>query len=169
MIELIYLVLFILPAYIANSSPVILGGGTPIDLGKSIDGKRILGDGKTIRGFIGGVFVGTLFGFVLSRLYLLPEFTADQMVFVAFLLSLGTMVGDSLGSFIKRRLNIDSGKPFVLDTFFFLVIALAFAYSSSPKIYYQPDGIVLILAITLILHPLTNFIANRIGVKKVPW
>jgi CDP-2,3-bis-(O-geranylgeranyl)-sn-glycerol synthase len=169
MIELLYLILFILPAYIANSSPVLLGGGAPIDLGKSIDGKRILGDGKTIRGFIGGVIAGTLFGFILSRYYVLPGFTADQMVLVAFLMSLGTLFGDSLGSFIKRRLNIDSGKPFVLDTFFFMVIALGFAYTSSPKIYYQPDGIVLILAITLVLHPLTNFIANRIGVKKVPW
>ena len=42
----------ILPAYVANASAVLVGGGTPVDSGKNWkDGKRILGDGKTWRGF----------------------------------------------------------------------------------------------------------------------
>ena len=79
------------------------------------------------------------------------------------------MVGDSLGSFIKRRLGIESGRPFVLDTIFFLAIALVFAYNYAPKEYYDPQGILLLFMITLILHPSTNLIANRLGLKKVPW
>jgi len=44
--DLLWLIIFILPAYFANSSPVILGGGAPIDLGrKAWDKKRIFGDG----------------------------------------------------------------------------------------------------------------------------
>ncbi|HLD59856.1 MAG TPA: CDP-2,3-bis-(O-geranylgeranyl)-sn-glycerol synthase [Candidatus Bilamarchaeaceae archaeon] len=169
MIDIFNLLIFIIPAYVANSSPVILGGGTPIDLGKKMNGKRILGDGKTIRGFAGGVLAGTLVGFVISQLYRIPYFNSEQFVYVAFLLSLGTMVGDSLGSFIKRRLGIESGRPFVLDTIFFLAIALVFAYNYAPKEYYDPQGILLLFMITLILHPSTNLIANRLGLKKVPW
>ena len=42
-------ILFIIPAYVANSIPVVMGGGPPLDGGRMWkDGKRILGDGKTI-------------------------------------------------------------------------------------------------------------------------
>lgn len=41
------LLLFILPAYIANATPVLFGGGMPVDFRrKFIDGERLLGDGK---------------------------------------------------------------------------------------------------------------------------
>ncbi|MFH0818351.1 MAG: CDP-archaeol synthase, partial [Candidatus Micrarchaeota archaeon] len=61
------LIILISPAYVANASPVILGGGPPIDFGKNFyDKKRILGDGKTWRGFFMGVFSGTLVGVLLS-------------------------------------------------------------------------------------------------------
>ncbi|HDS59894.1 MAG TPA: CDP-archaeol synthase, partial [Thermoplasmatales archaeon] len=36
----------VLPAYLANASAVVLGGGTPIDFGKTWRDKRLLGDGK---------------------------------------------------------------------------------------------------------------------------
>ncbi len=40
-----------LPAYIANPTAALFGGGMPIDFGKKYhDGQRILGDGKTFRG-----------------------------------------------------------------------------------------------------------------------
>jgi len=44
-----------LPAYMANPTAVVFGGGTPVDMGKNWkDGRRIFGDGKTFRGLIGG-------------------------------------------------------------------------------------------------------------------
>src|SRR5574342_1096391 len=54
-----------LPAYAANPSAQLTGGGLPIDFGKTArDGKPLLGPGKTWRGFLGGVlgamFVGSL-------------------------------------------------------------------------------------------------------------
>ena len=63
---------FILPAYLANSSPVLghkLFGkyNYPIDFGKKLkDGKRILGDGKTWNGLIFGILVAVLVGYILS-------------------------------------------------------------------------------------------------------
>ena len=48
-----------LPAYVPNSAAAVFGGGTPIDFGKTCgDGRRIFGDGKTHRGFFGGVLCG---------------------------------------------------------------------------------------------------------------
>ena len=40
-----------LPALIPNSAAVLFGGGRPMDFGKSWRGKRLLGDGKTWKGF----------------------------------------------------------------------------------------------------------------------
>ena len=57
----------IFPAYVANGSAVLVGGGTTVDFGKNWkDGKRILGDGKTWRGLFVGTFVGMTCGFGLS-------------------------------------------------------------------------------------------------------
>ena len=52
-----------LPAYLGNTIASIVGGGSPIDNGRNWnDGRRILGDGKTWRGLIGGVLGGMLVG-----------------------------------------------------------------------------------------------------------
>ncbi|HIH23083.1 TPA: CDP-archaeol synthase, partial [Candidatus Micrarchaeota archaeon] len=66
-LDILQLILFILPAYVANAVPVLLGGGAYLDLGKNWnDGGRIFGDGKTIRGFISGVVAGMLVGIVIA-------------------------------------------------------------------------------------------------------
>jgi len=159
---------FILPAYIANATPVvishIIGGGTPIDRGKNfIDGKRILGDGKTIEGFIGGVLVGTLFGIIQALVI-----NNYGIIVQALLLSLGAMVGDLFGSFIKRRLGLARGAPApLLDQLDFLLGAIAFVLLGGitiPKSY-----ILTLIVITPLLHVGTNYLAYKAGLKKVPW
>ena len=50
---------FIFPAYCANATPVLAGGGPKMDFGRSFyDGKRIFGNNKTFRGFFFGWGVG---------------------------------------------------------------------------------------------------------------
>lgn len=169
--EVFVLLVFLIPIYIANSAPVVLGGGTPIDFGTVLhDGRRVLGQGKTIRGFIGGVLAGTVAGGIIAAVYQLPYFAGPSEQFLAgFLLSLGTMAGDSFGSFAKRRMNIGSGKPFWPDTVLFLVVALLLVYPFAAPELYQPFNIIFFLLLTVVLHPLTNALANRMGLKKVPW
>jgi len=57
---LIFSMLFIVPGYLANAGMVIVGGGKPIDKGKFWrDGRRILGDHKTLDGLIKGpLYIG---------------------------------------------------------------------------------------------------------------
>ncbi len=171
MIEILEMLIFLIPPYIANSSPVVLGGGRPLDLNITLgDGERLLGDGKTIQGFAAGVLAGTAAGGIISHLYLLPYFASQQDQFIAaFLLSFGTMAGDAVGSFIKRRMHIASGKQFFLDTIFFLIVALVFVYPVANPGLYDAFNVVFFLALTALLHPLTNFLANRVGLKRVPW
>ena len=61
-----------LPAYLANMSPVLIRRrltalAIPIDGGRTLWGKRILGDHKTWRGLLAGMVAGTLI-FELQRL-----------------------------------------------------------------------------------------------------
>ncbi len=168
---IIDLVLFILPAYFANAVPVLLGGGTPLDLRKRFfDGERIFGDGKTIRGFIAGIAVGTVIGGVIAIFIPLWFFENKKMQFLASVgLALGTMIGDAFGSFAKRRMRLKPGTSFLPDSVIFLIVALLFAYPFTKSNLYTTTNILFLLVLTIILHPLTNFIANRIGLKKVPW
>jgi CDP-2,3-bis-(O-geranylgeranyl)-sn-glycerol synthase len=54
------------PAYLANTIAVLTGGRYPIDQGKLYsDGNRILGDGKTWSGLIGGTIGGMVVGYGL--------------------------------------------------------------------------------------------------------
>ena len=83
---------FIIPAYIANASAPLARGKRPIDRRKYLGKARILGDGKTIEGFLLGVSLGTVAGYILSLFYadlnvefieygiILPEMT----IFIGF-------------------------------------------------------------------------------------
>ena len=70
---LIFSVLFIVPAYFSNAGMVIVGGGKPLDKGKFWrDGRRILGDHKTISGLVKGpLYIGIPLSFGLFLLFLL--------------------------------------------------------------------------------------------------
>ncbi len=158
MLDLTILILkslwYILPAYMANMSPVIFGGGRPLDMGKKfLDGRRILGDHKTIKGFASGILIGTLVGCLQGR------------SLTGFLLSSGAMLGDSLGSFVKRRMGIEAGgsAPF-LDQEGFLIISILLSYPVEPL---DIGSILFLLVVTPALHKGTNVIAHRLGLKGV--
>ncbi|MFX1450297.1 MAG: CDP-2,3-bis-(O-geranylgeranyl)-sn-glycerol synthase [Promethearchaeota archaeon] len=60
-------VLAVAPAYLANAGMALVGGGRPIDGGRTLfDGERIFGNGKTIRGFLGGFAIGSIGGYWLA-------------------------------------------------------------------------------------------------------
>ena len=156
--------LMYLPAMVANASPVFLKRGTPVDFGKTfIDGRRILGDGKTWE----GLFLGTWFGgTVATTLWLL---TGDVKFFTYGLLgSVGALIGDMVFSFIKRRLGLKRGAPLPLaDQLDFFLGATAFMMLAG----WRPEIKALIIVGTFIiaLHVVANRIAYMIKLKDVPW
>jgi len=164
---------FILPAYFANSSPTVLGKGSrynfPLDRGRVfLDGRRIIGDSKTVRGLIGGICAGLFIGFI-QFLIRDPEPVLGFLDTMnrTFLLALGTHLGDLFGSFIKRRLNINPGGAFpIIDQLGFLVFALGLT-----AIFYEVPlkYVFILLPLTLGAHLGANILAYKAGIKDVWW
>ncbi len=166
--------LFLLPLYVANSSALILGGGTPIDFGKRHrDGNPLLGKGKTWRGALAGVFAGSaataIVGFALPPYAgLVPEY-----LLLGILLSIGAIGGDIIASYFKRRNSIGQGEEVIfLDQLDFVFGGLvAVALVSLVNGVYIPDiyEITAIALVTIFAHKISNFVAFKAKLKKVPW
>ncbi len=162
---LIYPILFILPAWVANGTPVLFSGRTPLDLGKMLMGSRIFGDHKTVRGTAAGIAGG----FVIAVLEY--EFLAFPLA-IGIAVTFGAIAGDLIGSFAKRRVGIKEGANVpIMDQYLFFVFALAFALPVALPTGYMPSylGLIIIIALTGVLHKLTNMAAFRVKLKDVPW
>lgn len=169
---------FILPAYFSNGAGLVFGGGMPVDFGKSDkNGVRWIGDGVTWKGLIGGTLIGIITGIIqgLVAPYILSNFgqfittpiitTVSEGILIGFLLGFGALLGDALGSFLKRRIGIGRGQPApILDQLDFLIVALILV-----SFVVKLDWLFIILAIvlTLIIHLLANTIAYLLGLKDV--
>jgi CDP-2,3-bis-(O-geranylgeranyl)-sn-glycerol synthase len=173
-----------LPAFIPNSAAVVLGGGTPLDFGRSWRGKRIFGDGKTWRGLVGGVLVGGLMGMVqlLVAAQVDPvgglgfgSFPANAAL--VFVLALGSMLGDAGGAFIKRRLGLTRGaKAPGLDQYNFVagafVLSIIFFPSWFLRSFIEGEAIfalIVLLIVVPLIHRAVNIVGHRAGLKQEPW
>jgi CDP-2,3-bis-(O-geranylgeranyl)-sn-glycerol synthase len=175
---------FFLPAFVANPTAVVFGGGKPIDFGRTLrDGERLFGDGKTWRGLAGGTLSGAFLGFLLSVPFNLvtpnspSSFGSYGVAFAASaVLAFGALLGDLVGAFLKRRMHKPRGaKAPVLDQYDFVVgallLSLAIPWWSVPR-FFSGDALLGLLAIILItpaLHRAVNVIGYRIGQKREPW
>jgi CDP-2,3-bis-(O-geranylgeranyl)-sn-glycerol synthase len=157
---------FIFPAYCANATPVLAGGGTRMDFGKNfIDGKRIFGNNKTYRGFFFGWGVGIGVGLVEGLVFGFQNFP----VLFALLIPLGALLGDLTGAFIKRRLGIAPGGLLpIVDQVDFVVGAVVFALPLALPTWGW-ELAVTVLLITPPIHLFTNYLAYKLQLKKNPW
>jgi CDP-2,3-bis-(O-geranylgeranyl)-sn-glycerol synthase len=183
-------IVFVLPLWVANAAPTLLGGGPPIDGGRVWrDGRRILGDGKTIRGFWMGVLTGAITGGIVAivipalegililgttvetttylRLYYIE--LADPILFglvTSFLMAFGGLMGDMVGSFIKRRSGIERGHTFIfLDQLGFLLLGTIFVY---PLIPVPIEWFLVLVPITFITHIAANLFGYFTGIQDAP-
>ena len=167
-----------LPAYVPNNAAVLAGGGRPIDGGRTMGGRRLLGDGKTWRGTAVGVLVGAALALVLNGVVPaaesvlglpLPLFSPGASI----ALPVGAMAGDIAASFLKRRTGRERGAAFpVLDQLDFVVGALALTAAVDPAWFLgtlSPPHLVVVLVATPLLHVGTNVGAYLLGLKDEPW
>ncbi len=153
-----------MPALIANGSATLINKGHPIDAGRRfLDGRRVLGDGKTVEGFL----LGTLYSISVA-LTLANVLTEPLVAYYGITAGLGALIGDILGSFIKRRLGLERGAHApLLDQLDFMLGAYAATYAAG---YTPPPALALgFLAVVYVLHRLTNMAAYKLGIKPVPW
>jgi CDP-2,3-bis-(O-geranylgeranyl)-sn-glycerol synthase len=178
-----------LPAYVANMSAVKLGGGLPMDFGRTMrDGRRVLGPGKTWRGFLLGGAAGTLVGAALHALApatggAVTDFGGAAWPLTAGGLAFGALLGDAAKSFVKRRFGKDRGAPWLgPDQLDFVLGAWLVALATSALAV--PTGLadrnwllatltlpvlVIVVVLTPALHVGTNWLGHRLGHKEVPW
>ncbi len=183
--ELFAALWFIFPAWVANSFAINVSGigflkryGYPVDGGAMLCGKRVLGDGKTWRGFIAGVLFAGLAGFLqqstqaevsawYAAMFPSPIVLVDMTVSLAIAIGFGAMVGDMAGSFIKRQSGFDRGACVpLLDQLDYVFGTFVFAW---PFVSLTWPIILWVLALTVPIHVAANIIAWKIKLKKVPW
>ena len=173
-----------------------------VDAGKDwSDGYRILGDGKTWNGLFGGAVFSGLLTMLAHHLWSsnsLPDARpfVDPTLFsdssdwfwiggewgaafvMGFTLGLACMLGDTAGSFIKRRRGLkregdESSKAPLLDTVPFAVSIFLFSFllfDGQILTHEQLHGeIIVLLVLTPIIHRLFNILGFRLGLKAVPY
>ena len=145
-----------LPAYFANASPVVLGGGEPLDGGRKwLDGKPFLGSHKTVKGTFFGFVVGAVVGFLQGN------------PLGGVLQSVGAITGDIVASFFKRRWNLRPGESMPLvDQLDFITFAILMSY---PVQRTSLEGVLLILVLTVPIHYVVNYVAWLLRLKENPW
>ena len=165
---------FMLPAYIANMTPVFVKGykflDSPIDGNRKWNGKPILGRNKTWRGLVFAVIAAGFVALLQFFIYpVIPDFGLINyndfgiVLPVALLLGFGAIFGDMAESFFKRRFGIDSGKPWVpFDQLDFVFGALIFV-----SIVFYPGHVaaVVILIMSPILHIMVNIIGYALNLR----
>jgi len=153
--------LFIGPSYVANAAPLLLGGGTPLDGGRNfLDGERILGAHKTVRGLFAGIIAGSAIG--------LAESPVDgRLLLGGFMIALGTVLGDLVGAFLKRRIRIKPGGPLpIVDQLDFVLGGLLLGNLVFPL---SLLSILVVVLVTPPIHLGTNYGAYLLGIKRTRW
>lgn len=182
-LDIIYAFILFIPAFVANPAAVITGGHFPIDMGRNfVDGRRILGDGKTWTGYLGGSLAGVAVGLILAGIFFVTGFLGGRpygstivSVFVTLMaMSFGSLTGDVAGSFIKRRIGIQrGGKGALLDQWPFVLVSFLFLYLFAGHFFLSYYGNIIgalaILIITPPLHRGVNIIGYTMKKKDVPW
>lgn len=166
---LLQVLYFFLPAYLANMSPVLVRGrfnvlAVPIDGGRTLWGKRVLGDHKTWRGILAAIVAGTLvfemqryvYEAQVARNLALIDYSAHPLL-PGLLMGLGAGVGDAVKSFFKRRIDIEPGASWpVFDQLDFFLGAYLFV-----SFVYAPPLLLMLASLPVIL--LGNLASNAVG------
>lgn len=180
LITIIEVIWFFLPAGVANAAPVFAARfnwlpslNHPLDGGARWQGSRILGDHKTIRGFIVGIFFGLLTGFIQYLLYrfevirvisLVSYDSALTAALTGAWLGFGGLLGDAIKSFLKRRRGTAPGKPWrPFDQIDLIVGALLVSWWIVPLTIMH---VVLSLIVTYVISLSTSYIGVQWRLKK---
>lgn len=160
--------------------PYMYSWTRPMDNNKCFaDGKRIFGDNKTWKGFIGmivfAIIATIIWGFVCDKLQYLNahnylyrnnDNSLSYNAGIGFLLGLSYAIFELPNSFLKRRMNIIPGKTsdglkcilFVLldqaDSIFGCVLVILVVYKMSIKFYvvYVCLGVMTHIVINMLLY-----------------
>ena len=191
-----------LPGFLANTFAMMWGkwlpktgyGPWPIDGGRNWkDGNRVLGDGKTWNGLIGGSMTsGLLCMLIVSLMGDAPDgtnieagvfahpltgfedawFNIGGEMFSAFImgtfLGFACLLGDSTGSFVKRRRGLKregevSSKAPLLDTLPFAIMVFLWGQLFLGESLLSSTDLILPMLVLVLITPILHRSFNLIG------
>jgi CDP-2,3-bis-(O-geranylgeranyl)-sn-glycerol synthase len=171
-----------LPAAFANMAPVMFKNALkplaiPIDFGKTVGGNPLFGSHKTIRGFVVGIALAVIVALVQAWLSSYPPMQEFSLVdfsqgyaFTAMfgaLMGFGALFGDLMKSFVKRRVGVEAGKPFIpFDEIDFAIGALAF---SAILINISWQIAAMCIGLAFAFHILINHAAFYLKIRDEKW
>lgn len=168
----------------ANTGPVLIKKirifdrfAKPMDFNKEYRSHRILGDHKTFRGLIGGAIAASIVGSVqfvlasnfdsLASITSYLDFTNPNIILISAILGVGSILGDAVKSFFKRQVGIKPGHnwfPFDQTDFAFGFLAMSLFFFTMPALNY-----LVVIALAVILHPLTNIVSWLLKLQSKPF
>ena len=171
---LIQIVWFFLPAAFANMSPNVFKFipflNYPVDFNIQLQKRPLLGKNKTYRGFFFGTLMAILIILIQKALYpymsnfSLINYNQINIYLLGFLLGFGALLGDSLKSFFKRRLNIKPGKSWIpFDQIDWIIGAILL---TSLYISFSFKEILISIILLGLFHPLVNMLSYSLGIQK---
>ena len=181
--DLIFSVWFFLPAGLANASPIYaqrIPGlkklGHPLDFNKKFQGKLVFGKNKTWRGLILATVIGIIivsfqhFIFIHSswiRTISKPiDYQTINFILLGTLLGAGAILGDTIESFAKRRLDIRPGFSwFPYDQIDYIIGG---CFLSLFIVRLSIQEYLLILGVWFLIHLVSSYIGYLTGMKDRP-
>jgi CDP-2,3-bis-(O-geranylgeranyl)-sn-glycerol synthase len=161
-VELLYMML---PIYFANMAPPFVRywrwWNRPIS-------KRRLGSHKTVLGFFLGIAAAILTAFLQSRIHWHGNLVSYEQWFLLGLSSgCGAMIGDSLKSYFKRRLQIAPGQSWIpADQLDFILGGLL---SLSFWVRLGWLDVIIILTVSFVGDILINHLSFQLGIRNTRW
>ena len=180
--ELLFVFWFFGPAGLANVAaffsgkiPFLKRYAYPVDFGRKLKGKRILGSHKTIRGFVAGIIIAIAAVYLEIFLYttmpwirsIVPlDYTKINPILLGTLSGLGALAGDAIKSFFKRQVNVPPGKSWVpFDQIDYIVGGIVFTMF---YIRLTPMDYLWLFLLWSLMHPFTTFLGFVLRLKKSP-
>ena len=164
-----------LAAFASGKIKVLRKYNFPVDCYLKVRGKRLLGNHKTVRGFLAAVIFGIIAcaleigayqnSFVIRELVPIDYYIINPVILGA-LLGFGALFGDSVKSFFKRQKGLQPGRSwFPFDQIDYILGGIVFSlfYLQLPFYYY-----LLICFVWFLLHPLTTFIGFLLKLRRKP-
>jgi CDP-2,3-bis-(O-geranylgeranyl)-sn-glycerol synthase len=182
LLDLIFVFWFFAPAGVANIAaffsskiPYIGKFSYPVDGYATFRKKRILGDHKTIRGFICGILAGVgivyLQIFLYNTFWFLPhiiliDYNTVNPILLGSLAGFGALAGDAIKSFFKRQMGIKPGVSwFPFDQIDYIVGGMFFTSLYLPLTVGQ---YVVLFLLWFFLHPFISFLGYLLKFKNQP-
>lgn len=161
-VELLYMML---PIYVANMAPPFVKywrwWNRPIS-------KRWLGSHKTVVGFFLGIAAAILTVLLQSRIHWQGDLVNYEQWFLLGLASgCGAMIGDSLKSYFKRRLQIAPGQSWIPADQLDFVLGGLFALSFWVHLGWLE--VIMILTMSFIGDIMINHLSFYFGIRNTRW